>query len=68
MTDVERTVRFFAAISIAMVPMLLVGWLLPALGIPVNQSNQAWAIVCSCLLMGPIAYRSAGRLGRPDKG
>ena len=56
MSNTEKAIRFFAALLIALVPMLLVGSI-AALGLPVSHSNAGWSIMCSILLIGYISYR-----------
>jgi len=51
-----RTIRFFAALFIALVPLLLMA-ALSGLGIHVGRTNAGWSVICTILLLGVIAYK-----------
>lgn len=56
--DSQRTVRFFIALLICMVPMILVA--IPIeLGYEVGRNNTGWAMICSILLLLQLTYNVA---------
>ena len=50
-----NVLRFFACIVIALMPIMLVGTL-EEIGLHQTRSNAGWALICSILLLGFIAY------------
>lgn len=51
-----NTLRFFAALLIALLPMMLVAFLDHS-SFPQSRTNAGWAIICSILLLSLLAYQ-----------
>lgn len=66
MTNAQRILRFYLCIAIALVPMGIIA-LLDALGIHAGRNNAGWALICSILLLGAIAYQVVVRGWRHDR-
>lgn len=66
MSNTQRIVRFFLCIAIALVPIGFVA-MMEQLGVHSIRSNTGWAIICSILLLGAIAYQVLARGWRYDR-
>lgn len=51
----KRTLRFYARILIALVPLLIVA-LFDGFGLRVGRTNAGWAMICTMLLLAYIAW------------
>lgn len=66
MSNTERILRFYLCLAIALVPMGFVA-MMERLGIHSSRSNTGWAVICSILLLGAIAYQVVVRGWRYDR-